>query len=317
MTLKKTVLTAVFAVLLSAALFGCGEKEEAKEYYGIPDHTVSRSSVSEPSLTSPESSPAPVTNQAASDTQQVAIDTAPSVTQNTQPEEKPSTKPTGSSAAKKPASSEPKNEDKPASTDEEPEDNVYIEDADPQEETDEPAVQENTRAMDCLKLLNSSKVHAVLTEAECIDTVEISSVEREYFVDGDNAVYINGHQKIIMTSDSVTVIDTEESTYYSYPRGDEDGGDFGYSPSAYKLQSVEADDDGNVTEVYIISSGRNTLKSTWTFAENGKVTVMDESVEYGSFRWYRFDLISRDVSDMDMTVPEGLELISPDDMLMG
>lgn len=315
MTLKKTVLTAIFAVLLSAALFGCGRKEEPKEYNGVPDHVISRSSQSESSLTPPNDTASPQT-----DAGQPITEAVTGVPQNTVPKDELSPKPTGSSSAKEPASSssQPKDEKKPESTQEEPEDNVYIEDADPQEGEDEPAVQEETLAMGCLKLLNSSQVHAILTEAETLDTVEISSIEREYFIDGENAVYINDHQKIIMTPDTVTVIDTEENTYYNYPReGGDDGGDFGYDPSSYELQSIETDDDGNVTEIYLISSGRNTVQSTWTFSQNGKVTVMDESIEFGSFRWYEFDVISRDVSGMDMTVPDGLELISPEDILMG
>ena len=122
----------------------------------------------------------------------------------------------------------------------------------------------------CLELLNSDHVHAKLIEAVSYDNEETSSIEREYYVDGENAVYINGSQKIIMDADTVTVADLDNMTYYRYERQSGEGSaNFGYGIDNYSFYFTETSSDGTWTEVYNVSAHGGTLVSTWTFLPSG------------------------------------------------
>ncbi len=164
----------------------------------------------------------------------------------------------------------------------------------------------DTMAMDYLTLLNSTQVHAKLTEATSYDGETVVMYEREYYVSGVNKVYINNSQKIVMTADTVTVIDLDAYTYYSYARTSTASEiEFGYSKEYYTLVSTTEESDC-VIEVYTVVSHGSTITSTWTFYTDGTFDVSDENSDSGSFTKYYFEVAESDVSGMDMTIPEGL-----------
>ncbi|MCD7805492.1 MAG: hypothetical protein LUH03_10215 [Oscillospiraceae bacterium] len=164
----------------------------------------------------------------------------------------------------------------------------------------------DTIAMDYLTLLNSTQVHAKLTEAVSYDGETVVMYEREYYINGVNKVYINNSQKIVMTADTVTVIDLDAYTYYSYARTSTASEiEFGYSKEYYSLVSTSEESDC-VIEVYTVVSHGSTITSTWTFYTDGTFDVVDENPDSGSFTKYYFDIAESDVSGMDMSIPEGL-----------
>ncbi|MCC8196765.1 MAG: hypothetical protein LIO49_08245 [Ruminococcus sp.] len=164
----------------------------------------------------------------------------------------------------------------------------------------------DTIAMDYLTLLNSTQVHAKLTEAVSYDGETVVMYEREYYINGVNKVYINNSQKIVMTADTVTVIDLDAYTYYSYARTSTASEiEFGYSKEYYSLVSTSEESDC-VIEVYNVVSHGSTITSTWTFYTDGTFDVVDENPDSGSFTKYYFDIAESDVSGMDMSIPEGL-----------
>lgn len=281
----KKALTAVLLVIF-AAFICCSCSKETKEEQstpangGVPDRVVSRQTQPDGDSQIPD-----VTTDSIPDSTGLADESG--VT---------------SDAPVNTADSQPANESKPSVTDED--DNITV-----SEEND----LSDCKAMEYLKLLNSSKVHAVLLEASSHDNENASSIEREYFVDGNKAVFINGSTKIIMDDTEVTVIDMDEMTYYTYPREDEDtGANFGYDISDYALVSSDEEDDGTVIEVFEISDRGGSIKSTWTFFPSGNVTVADVT-KAGAFYWYSFSLIESDVSKMDMSIPEGVIETEPED----
>lgn len=318
-TLKRTILTVIFAFLISTAFCACEKNKDDNPFGGVPDRVISRSSHTESEAIPPDESSPIVSNNP--DTEPFVTDTEAQTTDvsvNGSASAQSSDKASQNTTAK---TKDDKTPQSPQGSQTSAEEDVSVDETDitpgndHQDDDNVSVTEQESMAMNYLKLLNSSKVHAVLTEAETMDGVEIYSYEREYYIDGKKAVYINDHQKIIMTSDTVTVIDNEENTYYTYPREDESDSIFGYSPSAYELESAETDEKGSTIEIYTISFGSNTIRSTWVFSPDGKVTVKDESVEFGSFKWYSFKNISKDISGMDMSIPEGLELIEPEDIM--
>ncbi len=285
----KKALTAVLLVIF-AALICCSCYKETKEEKstpangGVPDRVVSRQSQS--------------SDMPNSDSQ------IPNVTTDSIPENTGLADGSGvtSDSSASTSDSQSENDNKPSTTGED--DNITV-----SEEND----LSDCKAMEYLKLLNSSKVHAVLLEASSHDNENASSIEREYFVDGNKAVFINGDTKIIMDDAEVTVIDMDEMTYYTYPREDEDtGANFGYDISDYSLVSRDEEDDGTIIEVFEVSDRGGSIKSTWTFFPSGNVTVADVT-KAGAFYWYSFSLIESDVSKMDMSVPEGVIETEPED----
>lgn len=173
-------------------------------------------------------------------------------------------------------------------------------------DTEEVTYIPDTIAMDYLTLLNSTSVHAKLTEATSYDGETVVMYEREYYISGVNKVYINNSQKIVMTADTVTVIDLDAYTYYSYARTSTASEiEFGYSKEYYTLVSMSEESDC-VIEVYTVVSHGSTITSTWTFYTDGTFDVVDENPDSGSFTKYYFDVAESDTSGMDMTIPEGL-----------
>lgn len=272
------------ALIFTAALCSCSAKEEEKPANGgVPDRVVSRPAQPDGA---PEESPQ-ITG--------VSDDSVPA-------------------AAETPEESAISSETTASQTDAPPEDggkpNADL-------NGDDIVIEENDisdcMAMKYLKLLNSGKVHASLIEASSHDNENASSIEREYFVNGNNAVFINGSTKIIMDDTEVTVVDLDEMTCYSYPREDEDtGANFGYDISDYSLVSRTEDEDGSLTEVYEIAGSGGNIKSTWTFFPGGNLTVADVT-RSGAYYWYSFSIIESDVSGMDMSVPEGVIETEPED----
>ena len=172
------------------------------------------------------------------------------------------------------------------------------------------------RAVECLELLNSDRVHARLIEAVSYDNESTSSITREYFIDGDNAVYINDNQKVIIQGTEAMVIDLDELSFYTYEVDPTENADnFGYGIDNYSFYSTNTSADGTVTEVYNVYAHGGTLVSTWTFLPSGTITVSDVSPEFGSYYWYSFDIIEDDISQMDMSVPDGLTEVEPDEMM--
>ncbi len=164
----------------------------------------------------------------------------------------------------------------------------------------------DTIAMDYLTLLNSTQVHAKLTEATSYDGETVVMYEREYYISGVNKVYVNNSQKIVITADTVTVIDLSAYTYYSYARTSTASEiEFGYSKEYYTLVSTSEESDCVIEEYTVVSHG-STISSTWTFYTDGTFTVVDENLDSGSFTKYYFDVAESDVSGMDMTIPDGL-----------
>lgn len=164
----------------------------------------------------------------------------------------------------------------------------------------------DTIAMDYLTLLNSTQVHAKLTEAVSYDGETVVLYEREYYINGVNKVYINNSQKIVMTADTVTVIDLDAYTYYSYARTSTASEiEFGYSKEYYTLVSTSEESDCVIEEYTVLSHG-STLTSTWTFYTDETFTVVDKNPDSGSFTRYSFEIAEIDVSGMDMTIPSGL-----------
>ncbi|MCD7846573.1 MAG: hypothetical protein LUG49_00840 [Oscillospiraceae bacterium] len=164
----------------------------------------------------------------------------------------------------------------------------------------------DTIAMDYLTLLNSTSVHAKLTEAVSYDGETVVLYEREYYISGVNKVYINNSQKIVMTADTVTVIDLDAYTYYSYARTSTASEiEFGYSKEYYTLVSTSEESDCVIEEYTVLSHG-STLTSTWTFYTDGTFTVVDKNPDSGSFTRYSFEIAESDTSGMDMTIPSGL-----------
>lgn len=283
----KKALTAVSLLICTALIFAllcsCSKKEDVKPANGgVPDKVVSRTQ---------QTDPEPGSTQSTEPSVSVSGDDVPEQTTSADDSAQPANSGGAGTAV---------HENEPVT--------------EPAEDENVTASEEEGRAAEYLKLLNSSRVHAVLLEASSHDNENATSIEREYFVDGDNAVFINGDTKIIMASDEVTVIDMAEMTYYSYPRDGEDtGANFGYSISDYTLVSQDEDEDGSLTEVYEVSSRGDTIKSTWTYFPDGKVTVADVSSEFGYYNWYSFSLIESDVSGMDMSIPEGVIETEPED----
>lgn len=277
------VLLLICTALICALLCSCTKNEDVKPANGgVPDKVVSRT---------PQTDPEPASTPSAEPSVSASADGAAEQTTSLDDSSEPANSDGAGTAAHE---NEPVTE--PAG-----DDNVT-------------ASEDVGRAAEYLRLLNSSRVHAVLLEASSHDNENATSIEREYFVDGDNAVFINGDTKIIMGSDEVTVIDMAEMTYYSYPRDGEDtGANFGYSISDYTLISQNEDEDGTFTEVYEVSSRGDTIKSTWTYYPGGKLTVADVSSEFGYYNWYSFSLIESDVSGMDMSIPEGVIETEPED----
>ncbi len=274
--MKRTI-AILMAFCMLVSLSACSnaevsyEDESSTSYNGIPDNVVTTSSEGEAeAVTSVEYTEADATS---SETEATTEEPAVTTTANSSSSEVTTTA------------------DEEDSVDLDEEEVTYIPD---------------TIAMDYLTLLNSTSVHAKLTEAVSYDGETVVMYEREYYISGVNKVYINNSQKIVMTSDTVTVIDLDAYTYYSYARTSTASEiEFGYSKEYYTLVSTSEESDCAI-EVYSVVSHGSTITSTWTFYTDGTFTVVDENLDSGSFTKYYFDVVESDVSGMDMTIPSGL-----------
>ena len=185
------------------------------------------------------------------------------------------------------------------------------------EDSTEPVHQEyGTAALKYLTILNSDKVHVKFTEIYSYDGAELLSVEREYFVNGDERIYINDGNKTLIRNGTVTYVDYDAGIYYSYPDDGDYGLNFGYykgggSGNCYELLSAEEDDKG-LTELYKIT-GTNTT-SSWDFDGNNKLLrVSDRDLDNGSFHLYNFEIIDSSVPTLDFSIPAGFTEVDADD----
>ena len=172
----------------------------------------------------------------------------------------------------------------------------------PDDEPETEIIEAETEAYRYLDLLNSRKVHASFTQIYSYDGEELMSLEIEYFVNGDERIYVNDGNRTLIRGGEVTYIDIAAGEYYTYPDEGEYGINFGFERDQYKLISTEESDDG-YTEVYSIGTG--IVTSTWFFGNDGAVRVSDRNLEVGSFEYYTFSAIESDVSGMDFTIPDG------------
>lgn len=176
------------------------------------------------------------------------------------------------------------------------------------DEDDEEIIEDgpDTKALDILRRLNSTSVHAVFTEIISYDGEYIVSSEREIFISGGYSVFTTDSTKIIIDGVNVTYIDFDDMYYYTYPyNAEEFSNTFGYDIAKYTLIGSE-EADGTLTETYSISQYGNEIVSTWVFSSDGSFTVKDVNAEAGSFSYYTFEALDNDFTGMDTSIPDGL-----------
>ena len=264
------------ALTMVLALSGCGQKENDDGVGGvsepsetvnpnIPQHTVPPHTVTEAPSTSPDDASVDNTLSDASEA---------NIPDNT-------AEPTEST----PAGTAP----------------TAGKDEDHEEVPEEP----DTRAIACLKLFNSSKVHAKFVAAISYDGSEILTTSVEYYINGSERVYITDGTKTMIRDGMTTVVDNDAGIYYSYPEDGIYGLDFGFERSKYMLVSQNADE-----EVYKIDG--TDITSTWTFRGDGTVRVADRASD-GSFTLYDVEVIESDISMMDFSIPSSYEEVDAGD----
>lgn len=182
------------------------------------------------------------------------------------------------------------------------------------EEADEEVIEDtpeepDTRAMECLKLFNSDKVHAKFVEAYAVGEGEITSTTVEYFINGYDRVYLTNDTGTIITGGVAAFVDYYNKTYYTYPEEGGYGLDFGYDRDEYELEST-SEENGVLTEVYKVEA--ENLESTWEFYPDGRIKVSDITYD-GLFRLYDVEILESDVSKMDVSIPDGFTEVSADD----
>lgn len=159
----------------------------------------------------------------------------------------------------------------------------------------------DTEAMKYLKILNSKHVHAKLMHLYSFDGDELMSIEREYFIDGDEKIYINDGNKTFIRGGNMTYVDYDSEIYYTAPNDMESDSEFGFSLDSYVLISQEPTEDG-ISELYNVDSER--IASTWEFLTDGTVKVSDRSLDTPAFDCYIFEIIEDGGFEMDFTIPE-------------
>ncbi len=173
---------------------------------------------------------------------------------------------------------------------------------------EEPIIEEidiDCRAWDILQLLNSDHVHAKFTMGESYDGESILGDTIEYFIDGKNMVFIDDYSITIIDGETIVMIYHDEMIYIVEEYDPEHfGRAFGYAPEAYTF-SYEEEDDGFTTEVLLIEQYGNTIISTWNFYDDGSIIVKEENEASGAFTVYSFEVIDEDISQMDMSIPDG------------
>lgn len=205
-----------------------------------------------------------------------------------------------------PATSEPDVSESPATSDsqkeEKPEESVTL-----GEEEEEGLDGYEYKAFEIISLINSDRVHAKFSEAVSYDGEYISATENEIYIDGGNRVFVVDNTKIIMSDGIAHAVDFDEMAYYTYEYDPEEYERvFGYAPTEY-VPISHTDEDGKIIEVYVIEQYGSTITSTWVFETDGTFTVSEVNEQAGSFYVYTFEVVTVDVSGMDMTIPEDFE----------
>lgn len=175
----------------------------------------------------------------------------------------------------------------------------------PEDESDvgtETAEDSETRAAECLKLMNSNHVHIRFVQASIYDSGTAFSYDREIYADGDDRIYINDGNRTLVHGGVTTYINDDDRTYCVVGSVDDYGLNFGYDSSMYALLSAE-DVGGVWTEIYSING--LDITSTWEFSEDGKLRVSDRSLKSSAVDLYDFRIIEYDNSGMDFSIPEG------------
>lgn len=184
---------------------------------------------------------------------------------------------------------------------------------DPQEPPEENIVVDDipdTEAMKYLKLLNSKRVHAKLTEMYSFDGDELFSAEREYFINGSEKIYINDGNKTFYRNGTVTFVDYGGEIYYSYPDDGDNTLNFGFDADKYILLSEESSSEGS-SELYSVEG--EGLASTWEFGTDGRLRVSDRYLNSSAFNYYIFELVESGSFEMDFSIPEDFVEVNAED----
>ena len=184
------------------------------------------------------------------------------------------------------------------------------ENSEPEEIEETETADDETKAMTYLKLLNSDKIHVKFVQVSSFDGENTYSVEREFYIDGSDRIYINDNLRTVVHAGRVTVMDLDEGTYYSYDDEGDYGLNFGYYPSMYTLLSSSYE-NGELIEVYSVDSMG--LTSTWTFSDDGGIKVADRGLDESYFDLFNFSVIDTSVGSMDFSIPDGFVEIDPDE----
>ena len=165
----------------------------------------------------------------------------------------------------------------------------------------------DTRAMECLRLINSDRLHLKFVAADSYDGEQIYTTSAEYYVDGSNKVYIVNSIKRIIRGTEITVIDNDNAFYMTYEDPAGYTLHFGYALSDYKLTS-----ETETEEVYEIEG--EDVTSTWSFDGDG-IKIADRRAD-GSFTLYDIEILSDDLTGIDYSVPVGYDEVNADDYEM-
>lgn len=168
-----------------------------------------------------------------------------------------------------------------------------------------PEVTIDCRASDMLRLLNSDKIHVKFTEALTVDGENMYSSTIEYYVNGNKMVFIDDTVKIIIDGDKQYVFDTSDNSLIvdSYDSAHA-GPIFGYDLWNYTFQ-YEEELENSVIEVLTVTQYDNVMTSKWYFYDDGTLLINEGNDDVGVMTAYSFEIISDDLSGMDMNPPEG------------
>ena len=206
---------------------------------------------------------------------------------------------------------EPVLETAPAATDE------------PQAPETEPAVEEvplpekvegEALAPEYLKLLNSDRVHAGFVQVTSYGDNNVFSTDREFFIDGDDKVYINDNLTTVVHGGQTVYIDSDAMAYCVVDGVEDYGLNFGYDAGLYTLISA-SDEDGKHTEIFTVEG--TDITSTWDFYDDGKVRVADRNLSSQAFDLYDFYVIEGSVEGMDLGIPSGYAEVTPEELGIG
>lgn len=167
----------------------------------------------------------------------------------------------------------------------------------------------DTRAMKCLDIMNSDRVHLKFLQFTSFDGENISTVDREFYINGDDKIYVNDNVKTILHGSTATVVDYDEKVFYSYEVEGDIGLNFGYDRNLYELVST-SEENGVYTEVYTVTG--TGITSTWEFSEDGSIRVSDCREDTDIYDLFSIELIEDSVPEMDFTVPADFTEVTDD-----